>query len=64
MNEQDKANREADECVWRADGSPRDPDGYPDGDEAREALAQWMEAEVLGVDPSTLDMLDSGNLEL
>jgi len=64
VNEQGEANREVDECVWRADGSPNDPDGYPDGDEARGALAQWMEAQVLGVDSSTLDMLDSGNLEL
>jgi len=64
MAEQDDFNREADDAVYDERGVPRDPDAYPDSDEARAFAAQWMEAEELGVDPATLDLLDSGKLEL
>ena len=64
VDEQERFNTEADDALCGADGIPRAPDPYPDTDEARAFMARMAEAEALGVDPSTLDLLDSGDLGL
>ncbi len=64
MNDQDRFNTEIGEALYDEHGIPREPDTYPDTAEARAFEAQWAEAEALGVDPSTLHLLESGNLEL
>jgi len=64
VDEQNEFNRRADEALYDERGYSREPDLYPDGDEAQRVLAHWQEAEALGMDPATLDLLDSGHLEL
>jgi len=64
MHEQDDFNREADDAIYDEHGVPRDLDAYPDSEEAKAVLARMAEAEGLGVDPATLDLLDSGDLGL
>jgi len=64
MDEQVVFNREVDNVLYDAAGHPRDPDVYPDSPEGRAELARCQEAEVLGVDPSTVDLLGSGQLGL
>jgi len=64
MNEQDTFNREIDDVLYDEDRSAGELDTYPDSDEARAFVAEWAEAEALGVDPVTLHLLESGSLEL
>ncbi len=64
MNDQDAFNREIGEALYDEHGVPREPDTYPDTAEARAFMDEWAEAEALEVDPSTLHLLESGNLEL
>ena len=64
MDERDGFNQQAEETFYELDGTPREPDAYPDGAEVVVFLEQWQEAETLGVDPTTLDRLERGGLEL
>jgi hypothetical protein len=64
MGDDEQANAEIDGALYGEDGVPNDPDPYPDSDEARVFMARLQEAEALGVDPVTLDLVDSGDLGL
>ena len=66
MDDRDCFNTEAEYVLLDALGESGsiDADPYPDSDEARAFADRLAEAEALGVDPSTLDLLDSGDLEL
>jgi hypothetical protein len=64
VDEQDEANAQADDALYNGRSRPREPDPYPDTGEAQAFVAQWAKAEVLGLDPATLHMLEAGCLEL
>lgn len=64
MDEEKLFNREVDDVLYDARGRLRDPDVYPDSLEGRAELARWQEAEAMGMDPATVDLLDSGQLGL